>query len=83
MAKLTIVSFYEKVGEIISDFQEHILTEANATLKMERLIAQAKQDDLKINMTSDVLHAINQNDKPSALSKEADEDVDYDPSMIC
>lgn len=62
--KLTTVLFYEKVSEILSDYQERILTEANAELKLERLIAKAKQDGLEINMTTAVLHAMNQNPVP-------------------
>ena len=71
--KLTIVSFYEKVTEILSDYQERILTESNAELKLERLIAKAKEDGLEINMTTAVLHAINQNPEPVST----DDDDDY------
>lgn len=79
MIKLTIVSFYEKVSEILSDYQEHILTEENARLKLHRLIVQAKKDELQVNMSVDVLYAINQERKDGGGSTEEEEE----PSMIC
>lgn len=79
MATLTIVSFYEKIGEIVSDYQEHILTESNAILKIDRLIAQAKRDGLKVDMSPHIIHAINQFAEPTKNSR----DYDDDSSMIC
>lgn len=80
MLKLTTVSFYEKVAEIISDYQENILTEANARIKLGRLIAQAKHDELKVDMSVEVLSAINQTRKTGENSSEPE---DNDQSMIC
>lgn len=71
--KLTTVVFYEKVSEILSDYQDNILTEANAELKLERLIAQAKQDGLEINMSVGILHAIKQNQIPAKETEHEDE----------
>lgn len=85
--KLTTADFYEKVSEILSDYQENILTEENAKLKLERIIAQAKQDGLEINMSSSVLHAIKQNTVPPKETEHEDEacpdSYGYDSSMIC
>lgn len=79
--KLTIVSFYEKVSEILDDYKESILTEANAKIKLERLIAQAKRDELNVDMSTEVLAAINQNSKSEDGSSSEYEDTDS--SMIC
>lgn len=80
MAKLTIVSFYDKLTDILSDYQERILTEKNARLKLTRLISQAQEEGLNINMSVEVLDAINQNPESENSGGYTYEN---DPSMIC
>lgn len=81
MAKLTAASFYEKVTEILSDYEENILTYPNAKIKLERIIAQAKNEELNVNMAVDVLEVIKQARKTS--DDDSSEPEDEDSSMIC
>ena len=56
---MTIIDFYKKLSQILTDVRENFLSQNQGKKKLEELINLAKDNNLDVKVNSDILDPIN------------------------
>ena len=78
---MTIIEFYKKLSNLLTDTREEFLSQNQAKKKLDQLLEKAKESGLQVNISENILDPINlmRLDDENSFKPE-DDDYDYDSS---
>ena len=77
---MTIIDFYKKLSKILTDAREEFLSQTEAEEKLEKLLSEAKENKLNVDINPSILDPINlmRLDDENSYNPSSDDDFSYD-----
>lgn len=77
---MTIIEFYKKLSSLLTDARENFISHNQAKKRLQQLIDAAHDNDLDVNVSSEILDPIflMRLDDERSFTERDDEDEDYE-----